>query len=322
MSEGLEAPPPNPSWRTRRDADDLASRRPSSPYVPDLPDLGVPLRSRIVDGAGVRLHLVEAGPEGGPLVLLLHGFPESWYGWRHQIPALAGAGYRVWAPDQRGYNRSGAPRGVEPYALDTLTDDALALLDLAGVESARVVAHDWGAVVAWWLALRDPERVDRLAVLNVPHPLAFRRLLRRPSTQWLRSWYMAFFQLPRLPEAALLRFGTWALRRTSAPGTFSDADLARYRRGWARPGRASGMLAWYRAMRSHPPGRLPDGPTVRPPTLVVWGDADVALDPRLAQMSVDLCADGRLVRLPGVSHWVQHEAPEAVNRELLSFLDG
>lgn len=286
----------------------------------DLPDLGVPLRSRFVEGAGVRLHVVEAGPNDGPLVLLLHGFPEFWYGWRHQLPALVRSGYRVWAPDQRGYNRSDAPPDVLAYALDRLADDALALLDAAGVRPARVVAHDWGAVVAWWLALRNPERVERLAILNVPHPVAFRRFLRRPSVQWLRSWYMGFFQLPVLPEIALRRLGTRALRSTSAPGTFSDADLDRYREAWARPGVARGMLAWYRAAARLGLGDRDLDPTVRPPTLLLWGDADVALDARLAERSAALCADGRLVTLPGVSHWVQHEAPDVVNAELLAFL--
>ena len=288
----------------------------------DLPDLGVPLRSRTVAGAGVRLHLVEAGPADGPLVLLLHGFPEFWYGWRHQIPALAAAGYRVWAPDQRGYNRSGRPAAVSAYALDRLADDARALLDAAGAERARVVGHDWGAVVAWALALQTPERVERLAILNVPHPVAFRRFLRRPSVQWLKSWYVLFFQVPALPERTLRQLGGRMLRATSAPGTFSDADLARYRAAWKEPGAARGMLAWYRAAARHGLAGGTDDPTVRPPTLIVWGDADAALDARLAERSVELCADGRLVRLPGVSHWVQHEAADRVNAELLAFLDG
>ncbi len=288
--------------------------------MPDLPDLGVPLRSRTVAGAGVRLHVVEAGPEDGPLVLLLHGFPEFWLGWRAQIPALAAAGFRVWAPDQRGYNRSDAPPDVAAYTLDRLVDDAVALLDAAGADRARVVGHDWGAVVAWGLAVREPERVERLAILNVPHPVAFRRFLRRPSAQWLRSWYIGFFQLPVLPEVALRRWGAAGLRATSAPGTFSDADLARYRRAWARPGAARGMLAWYRAAARHGLGDGALDPTVRPPTLILWGDADAALDARLADRSLALCADGRLRRFPGVSHWVQHEAANAVNAELLAFL--
>ena len=297
--------------------------------MPALPDLGVPLRSRFVDGAGVRLHVVEAGPEDGPPVVLLHGFPEFWYGWRRQIGPLARAGWRVWAPDQRGYNLSAAPPDVAAYDLDRLADDVVALLDKGGAERAAIVGHDWGAVVAWWLALREPGRVERLAVLNVPHPAAFREFLVRTPSQMLRSWYVAFFQLPGLPERALRRFGARALVASSAPGTlaapsppgFSDADLARYRAAWARPGAARGMISWYRAAVRRA-GRLsPADPTVRPPTLILWGDADVALDARLAERSLAYCPRGRLVTFPGVSHWVQHEAAEAVNAELLAFLD-
>lgn len=287
-----------------------------------LPDLGVPLRSRFVDTPGVRLHVVEAGPADGPLVVLLHGFPEFWYGWRHQVAPLARAGWRVWAPDQRGYNLSAAPPDVSAYDVDRLADDVVALLDAAGAERARVVGHDWGALVAWWLALREPERVERLAILNVPHPEAFTRFAPRAPSQLLRSWYVAFFQLPALPERALRRFGTRALTVTSAPGTFSDADLARYRAAWRRPGAAHGMISWYRALarRAGRQQLTPFDPTVRPPTLILWGTADVALDARLAERSLAYCPRGRLVTLPGVSHWVQHEAPEAVNRELLAFL--
>ena len=315
--------PPPTVWAFRHEPVSpapLADARRPPRAMSDLPDLGVPLRSRFVDGDGVRLHVVEAGPEDGPLVLLLHGFPEFWLGWQHQIPALVAAGYRVWAPDQRGYNRSDAPPDVAAYAPDRLVDDVHALLDAAGVERARVVAHDWGAVVAWWLAMQAPERVERLAILNVPHPVAFQRFLRRPSVQWLKSWYMAFFQLPWFPERALHRFGTRALRSTSAPGTFSDADLDRYREAWARPGVAHGMISWYRALPRYPPRRAEGGATVTPPTLILWGDADAALDARLAELSLARCADGRLQVLPGVSHWVQHEAPEAVNAALLDFL--
>lgn len=287
-----------------------------------LPDLGVPLRSRTVDGAGVRLHVVEAGPADGPLVVLLHGFPEFWYGWRRQVGPFARAGWRVWAPDQRGYGRSDAPPEVAAYDVDRLADDVLALLDAAGAERAHVVGHDWGALVAWWLAMRDPDRIERLAVLNVPHPLAYRELVVRSPSQLARSWYVAFFQLPALPERALRRFGARSLRLSSAPGTFTDADLARYRTAWARPGAARGMISWYRAAARRAGRPHPGSPEVRPPTLVLWGEADLALDVRLAERSLAYCRDGRLVRFPGVSHWVQHEAADAVNRELLAFLDG
>ena len=286
-----------------------------------LPDLGVPLRSRWVEGAGVRLHVVEAGPGDGPLVLLLHGFPEFWVGWRHQIPALARAGWRVWAPDQRGYNQSDAPAGVAAYDVDRLADDVEALMDAAGAERARVVGHDWGAVVAWWLALRTPERVERLAILNVPHPVAYKQFVARSPRQVLKSWYVGVFQLPALPEVALRRLGTRALRVTSAPGTFSDADLARYRAAWARPGRARGMISWYRALARRLGSLDLEDPAVRPPTLIVWGEDDAFLDRRLAARSAAYCPDVRLHVLPGVSHWVQHEAAETVNRLLLAFFD-
>ena len=286
-----------------------------------LPDLGVPLRSRWVEADGVRLHVVEAGPDDGPLVLLLHGFPEFWYGWRHQIPALARAGYRVWAPDQRGYNSSDAPRDVGAYDIDRLADDVEVLLDAAGAERAAVVGHDWGAVVAWWLALRSPERVGRLAILNVPHPLAYKRFLPRSPRQMLKSWYVGVFQLPGLPEVGLRQLGARALRLSSAPGTFSDADLARYRAAWSRPGRAHGMISWYRALARRLGSVEFDDPTVRAPTLIVWGADDAFLDRRLAARSAAYCPDVRLHELAGVSHWVQHEAAETVNRLLLSFLD-
>ena len=286
----------------------------------DLPDLGVPLRSRWVDAGGTRLHVVEAGPDDGPLVLLLHGFPEFWYGWRHQIPALARAGYRVWAPDQRGYNLSDAPRAVAAYDVDRLADDVEALMDAADVERAAVVGHDWGAVIGWWLALRSPHRVERLAVLNVPHPLAYKRLLARSPRQALKSWYVGFFQVPALPEVALRRLGALSLRASSAPGTFSDADLARYQAAWDRPGRARGMISWYRALARRLAGLALDDPTVRPPTLIVWGADDAFLDVRLAERSAAYCADVRLHVLPGVSHWVQHQAAETVNDVLLAFL--
>ena len=285
-----------------------------------LPDVGVPLRSRFVDGAGVRLHVVEAGPADGPVVVLLHGFPEFWYGWRRQIGPLARAGWRVWAPDQRGYNLSGAPRGVAAYDVDRLADDVEALIDAAGVASAAVIGHDWGAVVGWWLALRSPGRVGRLAVLNVPHPLAYKRFLPRSPRQMLKSWYVGFFQLPALPELGLRQLGTRALTLTSASGTFSDADLARYRAAWARPGRARGMISWYRALARRLGGLQLDDPTVRVPTLIAWGADDAFLDVRLATRSAAYCADVRLHVLDGVSHWVQHEAAETVNALLLDFL--
>ncbi len=190
-----------------------------------------------VDTNGVRLHVVQVGPETGPLVLLLHGFPEFWYGWKAQIDGLAEAGYRVWAPDQRGYNLSDKPEGVAAYQLDTLVADVVGLIDAAGQQKAIIVGHDWGGIVSWWLAASHPERVERLVILNVPHPAVTRKFIRQYPGQLLRSWYIAFFQLPILPEwimganrsAMLAR----TLRTSSRSGTFPPTIW----HNTARPGR-------------------------------------------------------------------------------------
>lgn len=281
--------------------------------------LGCPAESRFFDLPTLRLHAVTAGPEVGPLVVLLHGFPELWYGWRHQIPALAAAGFRVLAPDQRGYNLSDKPRPLSAYCLDRLAEDAVALLDACGRERAFVAGHDWGAAVAWWTAVRFPERVERLAILNVPHPLVMRRHLRSNPAQRRKSWYIFFFQLPWLPELALRRkYFRMAVKglRTARPGTFSDADLAVYRAAWSRPGALRAMVNWYRAALRRPPARVPS-PRVKPPALVLWGERDRFLGREMIEPSLALCDEARLERIPEATHWLQHEEPAAVNRLLI-----
>ena len=271
---------------------------------------------------GLDLHAVAAGPPDGPLVLLLHGFPEFWYGWRRQIPPLAAAGLRVVAPDQRGYNLSAKPDGVAAYDIDALADDALGLADALGRERFAVAGHDWGAVLAWHLAERNPERVERAAVLNGPHPATWRDYALAHPSQALRSWYAAFFQAPLLPEwtlgAADFAWLRASLSRSARPGTFSEDDLRRYRDAWARPGALTAMLNWYRALprRAAPlrPGRI------RVPVRVVWGDRDPFLDRGLAEAGLALCDRGEAFHLPDATHWVQHEEPERVNRLLAEFL--
>jgi len=290
----------------------------------------VTARAAMVESNGLRFRVVQAGPERGPLVLLLHGFPEGAGCWRHQIGALAAAGYRVWAPDQRGYGESARPDGVRQYRLPVLAADAFGLLDAAGVASARVVAHDWGGAVAWWMAQARPDRVERLAILNCPHPAVMRRALFTNPRQMLRSWYMALFQLPWLPEA-LLGAGDGALlarglRTSSRQGAFSDADLAAYRRDWRRPGALRAMIDWYRAAR-YPlrmGGRVGAAaePRVQPPTLLLWGRRDRALGAELAQPTLARCAHGRLVFLDAATHWLQHEEPARINAALLEHLAG
>ncbi len=281
--------------------------------------------TRAIATNGVRLHVVEAGPEDGPLVLLLHGFPEFWYGWHRQVAPLAAAGFRVVVPDQRGYGLSDKPKGVRAYNMDALALDVAGLIDALGREKAHVAGHDWGGAIGWWLGTKHAHRLDRLAVLNIPHPQVMERTLRSSAKQRKKSWYMALFQVPWLPERSLRRNGydllARTLQRTSRPGTFSEEDLAHYRAAWARPGALTGMLNWYRAaLRSRP--AQPASPRVTVPTLVIWGAKDSALGREMVQPSLDLCDQGRAVFFEEATHWVLREEPEAVTRLLLEHFGG
>jgi len=267
---------------------------------------------------GVRLHCVVEGE--GPLVLLLHGFPETSHAWRKQIPVLAKR-FRVVTPDLRGYGRSEKPRGIDSYRTSTLAEDIAALVHEFGTERAHVVGHDWGGGVAWSLAILRPEVVNRLAVLNCPHPAIMQRALRSNWTQIRKSWYIFAFQLPWLPEWALSRSGAKALkdslRRSAKPGTFSETDLDEYARAFTAPGAATAALNYYRAaLRS----RLPAA-KIKAPTLLIWAEDDFALGMELTRGMDDLFeTTPRVEYVPDTSHWVMEERPEVVNRLLLEFL--
>ena len=272
---------------------------------------------------GIRLHVVQSGPDEGPLVILLHGFPEFSYGWRRQIPYLASAGYRVWAPDQRGYNLSDKPDGIAEYTLDLLAADVIGLIDAAGQQKVFLVGHDWGATVAWWVAGKYPDRLEKMVVMNVPHGAVMKKNLRDNFNQLRRSWYIFFFQVPWLPEF-LARRQNWrvaaqALSRSSRPGTFTSSDLDQYRQAWSRPNAYRSMLNWYRAIVQKP-STPPVNPRITVPTLLIWGAQDRFLGRELAQPSIDLCDDGRLVFIEEATHWVQHEEPEQVNGLIDAFL--
>jgi pimeloyl-ACP methyl ester carboxylesterase len=282
---------------------------------------GIALRHRRVEvGSGVALHVVEAGTDG-PLVLLLHGFPDFWWGWRMQIAPLVRAGFRVLVPDQRGYATSDKPRGVGAYGLRVLVEDMVQLLRACGVERAHVVGHDWGGGVAWGLAMANPELVDRLVILNSPHPVRLLAALRTPR-QLAKSWYMFVFQLPRLPERAMRRRGfaklLESLRGETRPGVFGDEDARAYVDAWSQPRALEGMIAWYRAM-FRPSARVP-WKRIERPVLVLWGDGDVHLGRELAEPPPTLVPDARVVHLPGASHWVQIDEAARVNDELVAFL--
>ena len=271
----------------------------------------------------VRLHYVEFG--SGPLVVLLHGFPEFWYAWRYQIPVLAAAGYRAIAPDMRGYNLSEKPPGVRSYRLETLADDVYALIQHAGEERAVVVGHDWGGAVAWALAMRHPPAVAKLIVLNAPHPARFLRELRNPR-QLARSWYVLGVQIPWLPEA-VFRAGRFALLRCILrtepvrPDAFSDADINRYVRAIGRPGALTAALNYYRALFRRVPRNAPRPVTVTCPTLLVWGEQDRYLGVNFTTGLERWVRDLRVEHTPDASHWVQNDAPDRVNGLMLHFLN-
>lgn len=282
------------------------------------------LEDRFADvGTGVRLHYVEAGE--GPLVVLLHGFPEFWWSWRHQIPVLAEAGFRVVAVDMRGYGQSDAPPSWRDYRMETLAADVAGLIEALGEERAFVVGHDWGAAVAWMVATLHPERVARLAILNVPHPDTMLRTLRRSPRQLLHSWYMFFFQIPWLPEHLagwLRRRFLEAVYRDARPGAFTAEDLARYEEALLdSPGGLKGPIDYYRAALRQSPRRAQS--LFRPipaPVLVIWGAQDRFLSEPMAQPDPRWVPDVRVVKLPDASHWVQHDEPERVSTLLIEHL--
>jgi pimeloyl-ACP methyl ester carboxylesterase len=280
------------------------------------------LRHRSIPTNGLHLHAVEAGPADGPLVVFLHGFPEFWYAWRKQIEPFAAAGFRVLAPDLRGYNLSDKPRGISSYRIDHVARDVVGLIDEAGREKAFVVGHDWGGVAAWWLGMAYPERVERLGLLNTPHPAVVRHHILKNPAQRRRSWYIFFFQLPWLPERTFrakdFSFAARSLRGSARRGTFTDEELARYREAWSRPGAVRSMIHWYRAAPWAPLRALPSR-RVTVPALLLWGKKDRYLGRELAHSSLERCDQGRLAFLEEAGHFVQHEEPERVNGMLADF---
>lgn len=269
-----------------------------------------------VDLPGARLHCAEIGPADGPLVVMLHGFPQFWYSWRDIAPRLADAGFRVVAPDQRGYNFS-SKRG--PFTVTALTQDIVNLVNALGQPRAHIVGHDWGGAIAWALGSARPEVVDRLAVINLPHLKSFfTAALRGNLTQLAKSYYIGLIQIPRLPEAALSANGFRGMKKaltdSALPGTYSDEVLQRYVSAWAKPGALRAMLGWYRAIPAQAARNQlqPYMQAIAARTLVLFGEKDVALDVRVAVEGMKDVPNGRLVRFPDNSHFLPEERPAEV----------
>ena len=281
------------------------------------------LEETFISTNGIRLHTIMAGPQSGPPIVLLHGFPEMWRCWIRQIPALVDAGCRVIVPDQRGYNLSDKPKGIKNYRISTLVDDIVGLIDALEYEKVNLVGHDWGANVAWMLANQYPDRLHRLGIMNVPHPSVIRKFLRRDLEQIRRSWYVFFFQLPWLPEAGMRR-DNWrgaelALRGSGKIHTFTNEDIEKYKEAWSQPGAMTAMINWYRAAVLYQPPILED-PCIRVPTLMMWGMKDFALSHRMARPSMDYVKEGNLILFPEATHWVQRDAADEVNHYLIDFV--
>jgi pimeloyl-ACP methyl ester carboxylesterase len=278
------------------------------------------LREGYAEIGDVRLHYVETGD--GPLIVLLHGFPEFWFAWRQQIKPLAAAGFRVVAADTRGYNLSSRPTDVAAYAVDKLADDIRGLIRELGAESAMLVGHDWGGTIAWTTAMTHPEVVERLAVLNAAHPRKLSQGLHHPD-QLRRSWYFFFFAIPELPES-VVHADNWRFFRhflRDARPAFTPEEMDRYLEAWSQPGAATAMINYYRSSVRQSQKRAEA--QLRPlaaPTLVIWGQRDHYLGPELAEPDRDDVPNlDRVERLPDASHWVHHDEAERVNQLLIDF---
>jgi pimeloyl-ACP methyl ester carboxylesterase len=285
------------------------------------------ITTRTLEANGLSFVIDEAG-EGDNVALFLHGFPESKHSWRYQLPLLAKLGWRAVAFDQRGYGDSSRPKGVNAYDIENLMADAGAVFDALGANRRLLIAHDWGAVVAWAFAMDRIRDLEGLVIMNVPHPAVFQANIVANPAQRRKSWYVLFFQIPWLPEWALTARGAQAIGRAFSDmavdkSRFSEADLDHYRRNALKPGAATAMVNWYRAgarngMKKWAPGQAP---VIDIPTLMIWGEEDTALGIELTEGYEPYVTDFTLHRLPGVSHWVQQEAPEAVNARLEAWLE-
>jgi len=284
------------------------------------------ITTRTLEANGLSFVIDEAG-DGDNVALFLHGFPESKHSWRHQLPLLAKLGWRAVAFDQRGYGDSSRPKGVKAYDIENLMADAGAVFDALGAKRRLLIAHDWGAAVAWAFAMDRVRDLEGLVIMNVPHPAVFARNIVANPAQRKKSWYIFFFQIPWLPEWVLTARGAEAIGRAFSDmavdkSRFSEADLDHYRQNALKPGAATAMVNWYRAgarngMRKWAPDKAP---VIDIPTLMIWGEEDTALGIELTEGYEPYVKDFTLNRLPGVSHWVQQEAPEAVNERLEAWL--
>lgn len=271
----------------------------------------------------VQLHYVAQG--AGPLMLMLHGFPEFWYSWRHQIPVFA-QDYKVVALDLRGYNDSDKPKNASAYRLSELVKDVQGVIQGLGYDQCILVAHDWGGVIAWQFAYAHPDMLQKLIIMNLPHPAKFQEALRSNPQQMLRSWYIGFFQIPMLPELMFQADDYRAIasmfaERATNKNAFSTADLEAYKDAAAKRGALTAMINYYRS-NLNILLKPKDWRILEVPTLLLWGEDDFALGKELTYGTKDYVRDLELHYLSQCSHWIQQEQPERVNQYMRTFLMG
>jgi len=300
-------------------------QRDSRPDLLDHPNFGTHGFARL---KRIKLHYVAKGSESKPLMLFLHGFPEFWYSWRHQLKEFGGD-YRAVAVDMRGYGESDKPRAIKDYTMDKLVADIKELIPALGHEKCILVGHDWGGAVAWSFAHMYPNLVEKLIVCNCPHFNAFEKLVQKDKKQFLMSWYMMFFQMPCVPEAMMrsqdLKFLDQAFlgkRMGVRPGKMSQDDMEMFKYNYSQEDALRGPIHYYRAnLRYLIPLQYPSK-KVQVPSLMVWGTNDAALSVKLADMTGDCVEDYRVRLVHGASHWVQQEEPEEVNKYIRQFVTG
>ncbi|XP_019631368.1 PREDICTED: epoxide hydrolase 4-like [Branchiostoma belcheri] len=306
--------------------------RPDRPKCLDDPDLGTHGYVRLKT-SGLRFHYVAAGEPQKPLMLCLHGFPECWYSWRHQLKEFRNS-YRVVAPDLRGYGETESPQpsgywGWPNFSLSHLTNDVRELIEALGYSSCTLVAHDWGGFIAWQFAIDHPDLVDKLIVMNIPHPGVFYKYIATHFSQFRKSWYIFLYQLPWLPEMLIKAFDFEMIRgvfRSKNMGcrrrdAITDEDVEAFKYTFARPGaNISAAINYYRALVKQP--RSYKGTKVQCPTLLIWGDQDGALEVGLTEGTDRFVPDFTLKLVPGASHWVQQDQPEVVNGHMRDWLKG
>lgn len=281
------------------------------------------IQHQYIDLGDVTLHLAYAGPQTGPLILFLHGFPENWYEWKKQLVFFSKKGFLAVAPDQRGYNLSSKPRYKQDYRIDLLAIDVIRIANHFKKKKFYLVGHDWGANVAWWTSLRYPSRLEKLVIINVPHPIVMKKLISSFPNQMFKSWYIFFFQIPLLSDFFVSfnngLFLSSMITSSSNKNTFSMKRLSFYRHTWSK-NNISSMVNWYRGMGLGSDSKL-SSIKVKPPCLLLWGLKDKFIAKESIKPSLKLCSNGKVIIFPNNTHWLVIENSSQVSQEIESFLE-